>query len=377
MPAMLLMGCSAPLPPELQPGLRSDELGLSAELVIDNNDSSPFVLISDIRRGDFDVTPGTEVMVAGSGSMTLYDESFRPLHDAVIRGPDGAPLDQFAQDAYALYTIVDVDGDETIEFFAGDQDAYVLRNSDGTVRWTIPYSSYGEDLRNHVGDLDGDGRLEFVLAYVDEYDSYAVFNHEGAFQWKVPGSVQYAYMADIDGNGIDEVVALSSNGVRSAYAGSGMLLQTAPSHTSISPVRFPANAGRDNFLSVEYRFVYPYFEETRSTIEDFAGNTLLEFESPIPQPDATCAVKFKPDTDSFLAVCWWIPFQGAALFGYQSTSAFLRIYSTSGAKVYEEVLLGRECAMTAIPGATEGTQDLLFGTLNRVWRYSASSKRAN
>jgi hypothetical protein len=369
--ATVHVGCvvQAPLPSELQPGVRRDNLGLIAKVVIDDGGTT-FGLTTDIRCGDFDENPGKEIVVAGSSAMAVYDASFQPLPSAAIRSPDGTPADEFAQFWATPYAIVVVDGGRTIEFLGSDFDAHVLRHANGTVRWTIPHRYEGSDHRQDFGDLDGDGKMEFVLEATGDAD-YVVVDHEAQPLWSIPGHVWSAFMADVAGDENDEVVAVDSNGSRVAYNDRGTVAGVAESKRSIQRVTYPAGATKDHFLAVEYRLADSQtLEVVRTTIEDFAGNTVIELTPPVTQPDTTCSVKLKAQSPPYLALCWWSPFQGSALFGFQSTTAFLRIYAAQGTLAYEEAMFGRECALAAIPSSEEGVEDLLFGTSGKVWRYA-------
>jgi len=152
----------------------------------------------------------------------------------VLRGTDGMLLKRVPVAEGAVQTcpvVTDVDGDGALDFLAGTfnrSNCYVARSGrDGSELWRVPFAGEGRNPLGiyhgpAVGDLDGDGAVELVLA---AYDGLVrcIRARDGFELWRVrPGDRYFMAppaMADLDGDGRLDIVVSSQQVSRIDAAG--------------------------------------------------------------------------------------------------------------------------------------------------------------
>ena len=182
--------------------------GWPVNLAVDSCQYAAAVADVDLD-GEFEVAVGTRSFVGGNGPVYLFDENGGVKTGWPFSGGGG-----YFNEAP---TLVDVDGDDTLEVVVCERRGsaaylYVVRH-DGSVQpgsWPV--------VLDHVpatgaaaGDLDGDGTVEIVQA---SYNSLYVFSADGTPRagWPVtmPDGRNWSYqspaLADLDGDDTLEIV---------------------------------------------------------------------------------------------------------------------------------------------------------------------------
>jgi hypothetical protein len=166
-----------------------------------------------------------------------------PMTIYVIRGYDGQILlDEFIQylfgtDAYNGYIFAaDFRNNGQIEMQYGVRPpGFALLNSSADIIWNNPTAGSNAFLFPGIGDIDGDGILEFLQ--VGSGSLLCIDSLTGSLEWSLPGIGGYIppVTADINGNGRHEVIVASGNTLKAVGyndAGGGQILWT---------VSFPSN----------------------------------------------------------------------------------------------------------------------------------------
>jgi outer membrane protein assembly factor BamB len=102
---------------------------------------------------------------------------------------------------YGSFALADLDNDGTPEIIAGNRTHHV----DGTIETTLPIAdpSYSATTAH---DLDDDGDLELVMGN-------AVYHHDGALLWQTNLADGYPQVADLDDDGLPEVLLTNAAGI--------------------------------------------------------------------------------------------------------------------------------------------------------------------
>jgi hypothetical protein len=85
----------------------------------------------------------------------------------------------------------------------------------GALRWSLPLTATPIHTSDVAGDVDGDGRDEFLLGLADgRLVCIREENGKGAILWETPfeAAVANPILADVDGDGLAEIVVATSDG---------------------------------------------------------------------------------------------------------------------------------------------------------------------
>jgi hypothetical protein len=125
---------------------------------------------------------------------------------------------------YASAAVFDLDHNGQMKIIAGRHSVLYVWNSDGTLDWRAPvgensttsndHGSYRQYASPVVGDLDGDGYGEIVIAWSNKA---AVYDHNGIIRSGWPrtfpgssGEIRSICAANLDGDGQFEILAVST-----------------------------------------------------------------------------------------------------------------------------------------------------------------------
>ena len=165
--------------------------------------------LAALVQGDGD--PEGEIAFVTDEGYHLYDSDGTEIVSADL--PSSAPDDYPGPPCVA-----DFDGDGDPELAVATYDNISVLELDGTLLWSAPTRDAGPTGCSGF-DFDGDGAAEVIT-----HDIYAVYVLDGStgatlWEWR-PGSQitngqgsEYAYVADVDADGVAEIVASTNGGV--------------------------------------------------------------------------------------------------------------------------------------------------------------------
>jgi len=294
---------------------------------------------------------GVEIGIAGKNGAIILDSSMHLLKTVSYSG------------IRSQVQFIDLTGDGVTEFLNrggfGWADASIL-NNDGETLWT-----YGGWIRGHdlavddmaAGHLDGDGKLDFVVG-TNGSDGIRRLDFNGNEVWTQPDiNVWQVEIADIDGDGVTEIIHGSSNSPLKVRNAEGKVLRTVPvdsSHFALLP--WPKRGAELAILTLSGEsFV----------VHSFSGEVLAKFRAPQVSywgdPPVAQWVRLEVGKEPFLAVlaASEIP-----------SSPTLYIYDAAGTLVYREVLPGSAGTIKALTLSGNESESLLLGGNGIVWQYT-------
>ena len=314
--------------------------------------------VTDIARGQFDGRPGLEIGIAWDRGALFVDDSGRIKSRVAF--DDGAYRAQ----------IIDVDGDGLCEFI-GEVPPRMLDHTGTTAwtykteeKWALATGTFWSDMCG--GDVDGDGRMEFAVAFIG-FAGVHLVDHTGKMIWRKRGNnVQHVEMVDTNGDGRDEIVQTSAAGILKIRDGRGKVIGQARSPRQFPPFdlfkcsslcSWPSKDGPKRLLEVG-----------KDTIRlgDFDGKRVAEFKAPhcgmFGEARGT-PVRLRAGQAAHLAV----------LVSFSNWDrSILYLYKPDGTLVYQEVFLGTSDAIAAVPLEESNREAMLVGGQERVWKYRLS-----
>ncbi|MCH9684744.1 MAG: hypothetical protein K0V04_25130 [Deltaproteobacteria bacterium] len=155
--------------------------------------SLPLAHFDSPALGDLDGDGLPEIVASNAQGFLFAFE-----HDGTPKWMSNAPWIHINVGALA---IADLDNDDRPEIIAGNQ----VFDHQGQLLWTATTTS---PLQSAVtaADLDGDGDLEVVLGH-------AALDHDGAPVWTTNVAPGFPHVADLDGDGLPEVLVTNQDGV--------------------------------------------------------------------------------------------------------------------------------------------------------------------
>jgi hypothetical protein len=367
--AALLGGCFPPhfsaIPPELEePNVVSGEGFLEKSEFVDFADDGSR-LVGEIFRIEAIPSNDGDTIAAWSGNRVRMVDSDTGLTQAAI-SLEGRCL--FAQ-------VVDIENDGTPEFMCrgGFFQEVAVYDDSGMLLWAKSGTNEDGTVPNAMsaGDLDGDGIVEFCVAFSR---SLACFDAAGEEIWREGEGDQYSGVAIIsrDARQSGRVVSLVTDLTEPSDApvhlevrdGAGQLLRRVSLPRDITQqfrvIRWPA--GTDAF-AVLLRTSDGF------ALLDLEGQTLMEFALPSPTGggydiDGTVLRSGDQDSDEAYLAVLLVHFR-------LWDRASLLLFSGAGELVYHEVLGDGSAILSTQLSRSDDSADSLFVTdgPGRIVRY--------
>lgn len=224
-----------------------------------------------------------------------------------------------------------------------------------------------------VGDLDGDGVSEYVVARKN--DGLRAYDKSGKERWFQPDEFPSTKLdiIDLDGDGKAEVIEIGER-IRD---GNGKIIRETKGSDSDAYLVVEAKDGKAELQFASfYEGDFTYSSENGeklfnthaplSSIKkkpenvDVPGNADIDDES-VAFPKAAW-VGFRKNEPKLLAVI--------ASFILLPRSNFY-VFDKTGRLIYHELLPEKAETLTILP-TTDGEEDILIGGKNTIWRYSAN-----
>lgn len=243
----------------------------------------------------------------------------------------------------------------------GWRDASLLDNTGGVV-WTYGGMPGVDDMA--VGDLDGDGVLDFVVGF-NGGGGVRRLDKNSAHQWTEPdGNVWHVEIVDTDGDGKLEIVHSNARGEITVRDPSGRVVRRAKPasyFSDFSLCRWPSRTARQFLLSAE---------DDKVWIFDYDGKTLAMLDA----PDAGnlghahgAPVRLRAGEAESLAVI--------VEFSNWNVSV-LYVYRPDETLLYQEVIADTCQSIAVLPREGSDIDDFLIGGTGTVWKYAAAELAA-
>lgn len=314
--------------------------------------------ITDIVRGQFDGKPGLEIGIVGRRGAVFVDDNGR-VKSAV--GFDGGT--QRAQ-------MIDVNADGLCEFIGGipprmlDHTGTTTWTYRSEAKWAPAAGTFAIDMCG--GDVDGDGRMEFAVAFIG-FAGVHLLDDTGNMIWrKRATNVSHVEMVDTNGDGRDEILHTSGGGVLKIRNGRGKVIGQVRGRRYFPPFDFfmhfslcpwPSKSSPKRILRTG---------KDKIRLLDFGGKVVAEFRAPhcgILGEARGTPVRLRAGQPAHLAVL--------VSFSIWDRS-ILYLYKPDGTLVYQEVFLGTCEAIAAVPLEESNREAILVGGQERVWKYRLS-----
>ncbi|HYX27410.1 MAG TPA: hypothetical protein VE863_02495 [Pyrinomonadaceae bacterium] len=224
-----------------------------------------------------------------------------------------------------------------------------------------------------VGDLDGDGISEYIVARKN--DGTRAFDREGHEKWFQPDDFpsERLEVLDLDGNGKNEIVQLGK-GIRKGDGsllretkggyGKAMLLATgndkkiSVQYCEIDQLRLTCNGeGGDVVLSGPAPLSDVKLDKPRKL--DIPGQEPITFDKESSNELKAVWIRFEKDKPPYLAIV-------ASFIGIPRANFY--VYDPMGALLYHELLPESAETMLVVPGENDAEQ-LLIGGKETIWKY--------
>ena len=303
------------------------------------------------------------------------------LNGAVFIRPDGSTRFhlQFEEakrrGGASRVQFVDADGHHNWQYFDrgghGWSDA-ALYDRDGQVIWTYGGETGLDDMA--AGDLDGDGKLDFVAGY-NGFTGIRRIDRDTKVVWKLLGAnIWHVEIADTEGDGKPKIVHTDGAQLAIRDAGGKLIRRVSPGK----------DLGFFRTLLIEFSLCHwPDQKSPRKILS--IGRKLVGSDLILWGFDGQVVGRYSlPDSNKFMHVYGAAvhqkkgepPLLAVVAPEYLDKYSLLVVYNAKREIVYQEQRAGAGAALLSVPNADTGRDDLLVGGDGIVWKYSFNSQAA-
>ncbi|HEV2667531.1 MAG TPA: VCBS repeat-containing protein [Blastocatellia bacterium] len=293
-----------------------------------------------------------EIVVAGRNGVRFVDRQ-ASIKSKIAFDKSGTHVD-----------VIDLGEGRPFEYLSrggeGWQDSSLIDHS-GKTLWTYGGDPGVDDMA--AGDLDGDGKPEFVVGFNGDGGVHLV-NHEGKKQWAISGSNEWSVeIADTDGDGAKEIIKIGSASVMTWGKDGKLMRQSKLELLNITGIfslcYWPDDADQKSILTTSF---YP---DNAICIFGFDGKLLAKLDAPKCEayPAARLwgtPVKLRDNEPEYFAVI--------ADFGLLDRAS-LYVFNPERKLVYQEILPERCQSIAAVSLADPTKESILVGGYGKILRY--------
>jgi hypothetical protein len=337
-------------------------------------------LIYDITIGELNSNPGLDIVVAGSKGVLVLDPNGAKQSQVQYQFETGkqsvGPFNTMkTYDFLGEMQIIDVEGDGTCEYLArGSIDGAAVFDHQGRRLWS--YGKFTEEKTSidvvAAGDIDGDGVDELVAVW----DGVELFNRDGGRVWQQQweGPIFQIEVVDTDGDGKAEIIQ-SGGGNLIIRDGRGGIVRESEMPFYFAYFSLCPMPGREQaqILTVEDGNIW---------LIGFDGKTAARLDAPLSRFDnygRKTPLGERRGFDVYKAKGIWVklienqPEYLAVIAQFVGIDrSILYLYGADGKLVYQEILPEDCRSIAALPPAGgKGVQELLVGGDETIWRYKA------
>lgn len=308
--------------------------------------------ISSITRLSCIPGAGTDILLALPRGVVFLNESYHEQKRLTLSD---------RKSFNSIEPLVKV-GPQACQFIAHmfQGDVYLL-NSEGKEIWKSSQSGNSGGIEGvRSGDVDGDGKQEFVLFYRYREGIHLV-DGDGKTRWKHPVySLGHLEIADVRGNGKNEIIYSNSNNANGITditildaQGSEVSQQKFNTASSeFAAIRWPNRESLPNILLTE---------DGKIRLVDLQGATIIQLDAPGCKTYGelkAITVKFNKEKPPYLVV----------RKSLHPDLIVLYVYDADGKLVYQKTEVtkgGRTPTLAAVPTNEAGTEKLLVGAVQK------------
>lgn len=259
----------------------------------------------------------------------------------------------FSSNGSAVGSFRESHGDEIFYVNRGGFTSDLLYDAGGALTWQLPGGEWFDSLA--VGDIDGDGKLEYVVATQDGLSAYS---SSRKLLWsKREDLVWHVEIADIVGDGREMIVHSNRNGELVIRDGSGRVVERIGALgylSNFSVLKMPLQQGRRKLIaSRDYEVV----------LLEGRGEHLRRYAAPDArsQSGVKGASMSSEEGGKLLA----------AIVEARPTWQRSRLYvwAEDGTLLYEEVLPFSISSISTLKNDRDDNETLLIGGLDMIWQY--------
>jgi hypothetical protein len=314
--------------------------------------------VTDIAVGDFDASPGQEVLVVDCEKSSTFDLSGRSLGQRRFPRPMRYPKILTPGPGSDRWLVVDEAGWDEIKAIS----------ESGRVLWRRPWS--GEYRAVSAGNIDADALPEYVL-WAHDKPGLELLDDDGSVLRRIdaPDPVRAAYFVKEE----------HPSGARIFYTildKDLVLLDLTGREISRHKPGAPVLNFLDSFVWPELTAERVYLQTYWQTLNIFTldGARVIQLIAPSLEnqllfvPARSAVLRFPGRSDSYLVF-------STRLYSHPRTA--LHVFDARGTLVYHELLENQYGGLAVIPDASGRTLALLVGGRDEILRYEPPSSEAS